>query len=113
MAHHSLFRFITAFDGTLIRLNLLFIGMIAFLPYPTALLSASSNQESAVILYAVCASGAGLLEASSWTWARRAPRSRPAGRRRGGGAGRSARPAAPAGLGRRRARPGGTADGSG
>jgi uncharacterized membrane protein len=72
MAHHSLFRFITAFDGTLIRLNLLFIGMIAFLPYPTALLSASSNQRSAVVLYAVCAGGAGLLEASSWTWARRA-----------------------------------------
>jgi uncharacterized membrane protein len=73
MAHHSIFRFIKAFDGTLIRLNLLFIGLIAFLPYPTALLSAASSaQASTVILYAACAGGAGLLEASSWTWARKA-----------------------------------------
>lgn len=73
MAHHSLFRYITAFDGTLIRLNLLFIGLIAFLPYPTALLSAaSSSQASTVILYAACAGGAGLFEASAWTWARKA-----------------------------------------
>jgi uncharacterized membrane protein len=73
MAHHSLFRFVTAFDGTLIRLNLLFIGMIAFLPYPTALLSdASSSQQSVVIFYAACAGGAGLFEASAWFWANRA-----------------------------------------
>lgn len=73
MAHHSLFRYVTAFDGTLIRLNLLFIGMVAFLPYPTALLStASSSQESAVIFYAACAGGAGLFEASAWLWANRA-----------------------------------------
>jgi uncharacterized membrane protein len=73
MAHHSIFRYIKAFDGTLIRLNLLFIGLIAFLPYPTALLSsASSAQSSTVILYAACAGGAGLFEASAWTWARSA-----------------------------------------
>src|SRR5215475_10313219 len=72
MAHHSVFRYIKAFDGTLIRLNLLFIGMIAFLRYPTALLSGSSDQRSTVILYAACAGGAGLFEASAWTWAGKA-----------------------------------------
>jgi uncharacterized membrane protein len=73
MAHHSLFRFISAFDGTLMRLNLLFIGTIAFLPYPTALLStASSTQKSTVVFYAACAGSAGLVEATAWTWARKA-----------------------------------------
>lgn len=70
MAHHSLFRYITAFDGTLLRLNLLFIGTIAFLPYPTAVLSAAkSTQRSAVVFYAACAGSAGLVEAVIWLWA--------------------------------------------
>src|SRR5215831_20816639 len=41
LGHHHLFRFITAMDRRLILLNLLFLGTIAFLPYPTALLSAT------------------------------------------------------------------------
>jgi uncharacterized membrane protein len=63
IGHHSLFRYITAFNRPLIALNLLFLGTIAFLPYPTALLSSvSSNQAAAVIFYAACAGGAGLVE---------------------------------------------------
>jgi uncharacterized membrane protein len=74
VGHHSLFRYIKAFDRRLILLNLLFLGIIAFLPYPTQLLSVTStNQTAAVVFYAVCAGAAGLAEAAVWaygTWPR-------------------------------------------
>ena len=55
MGHHRLFRYITALDRPLIFLNLLFLGTIAFLPYPTALLFASStSQVAATVFYAAC-----------------------------------------------------------
>jgi uncharacterized membrane protein len=70
IGHHSLFRFITAFDRPLMALNLLFLGTIAFLPYPTALLSSvSSSQAAAVIFYAACAGAAGLVETLLWLYA--------------------------------------------
>jgi uncharacterized membrane protein len=70
VGHHSLFRFVTAFDRRLMLANLLFLGTIAFLPYPTALLSAvSSNQEAAVVFYAACAGSAGLIETLMWLYA--------------------------------------------
>jgi uncharacterized membrane protein len=54
VGHHSLFRYIKAFDRRLILLNLLFLGVIAFLPYPTQLLSVTSTtQTAAVVFYAV------------------------------------------------------------
>jgi uncharacterized membrane protein len=73
VGHHSLFRYITAFDRPLMVLNLLFLGTIAFLPYPTALLSSvSSTQAPAVIFYAACAGTAGLVETILWLYALRA-----------------------------------------
>jgi uncharacterized membrane protein len=70
IGHHWLFRFITAFDRPLMLLNLLFLGTIAFLPYPTELLSSvSSSQAPAVIFYAACAGTAGLVETVLWVYA--------------------------------------------
>ncbi len=70
LGHHRIFRYITALDRPLIGLNLFFLGTIAFLPYPTALLSsAPSNQAGAVIFYAICASVAGLAEGAIWLYA--------------------------------------------
>jgi uncharacterized membrane protein len=71
LGHHSLFRHIVAMNGSLIRLNLLFLGTIAFLPYPTALLSATSNQTAAIVFFAVCVAAAGLTEAAMWLYALR------------------------------------------
>ncbi len=72
LAHHSMFRFITAFDRPLMLLNLLFLGTIAFLPFPTAVLGASStSQAPAVIFYAACVAATGLLEVAAWLWATR------------------------------------------
>jgi uncharacterized membrane protein len=72
MAHHTTFRYITAIDRNLMRLNLLFIGVIAFLPYPTQLLSSvslSTGQVAGVVFYAICAGTAGLLETLAWLYA--------------------------------------------
>jgi hypothetical protein len=72
LGHHGIFRYITAFDRPLILLNLLFLGTIAFLPYPTALLSAQSlGHGDAVIFYAICAGAAGLVETAIWLYATR------------------------------------------
>lgn len=73
LAHHSTFRYIKAIDRPLMLLNLLFLGFIAFLPYPTELLSATADSHrSTVVFYAVCAGGAGLLETVCWYYAMRA-----------------------------------------
>jgi len=68
LGHHGIFRYITAFDRPLIALNLLFLGTIAFLPYPTELLSREpiSNQPGVTVFYASCVSAAGLTELTIW-----------------------------------------------
>jgi uncharacterized membrane protein len=72
VGHHGLFRYIKAFDRPLMLLNLLFLGTIAFLPYPTDLLSSVASQAPAVVFYAACAGTAGLLETIMWLYATRA-----------------------------------------
>ncbi|HUZ26014.1 MAG TPA: TMEM175 family protein [Streptosporangiaceae bacterium] len=72
VGHHGLFRYVKVIDRPLMLLNLLFIGTIAFLPYPTDLLSSVSNQAPAVVFYAACAGAAGLLETIMWLYATRA-----------------------------------------
>lgn len=73
IGHHSIFRHIIALDRLLILINLLFLGTIAFLPYPTALLGATgTGQAPATIFYAACVATAGLAEAAIWLWAIRA-----------------------------------------
>jgi uncharacterized membrane protein len=73
LGHHHLFRYITALDRRLILLNLLFLGTIAFLPYPTALLSATKGEHTASIaFYAACVAATGLMELVIWLYAMRA-----------------------------------------
>jgi uncharacterized membrane protein len=70
LSHHSFFRFVTGFDRPLMLLNLLFLGTIAFLPYPTALLSRTTpSQAPSVIFYAACIGTSGLLLCASWGYA--------------------------------------------
>jgi uncharacterized membrane protein len=73
LGHHSVFRQVVAMNGVLIRLNLLFVGTIAFLPYPTALLSAALSQTAAVVFFAAWVAAAGLTEAAIWLYALRVP----------------------------------------
>jgi uncharacterized membrane protein len=71
IGHHSISRYIAAFDRSLIAINLLFLGIIAFLPYPTGLLGASSGPLSwpATVFYAGCIAAAGLAEFAIWVYA--------------------------------------------
>jgi uncharacterized membrane protein len=69
MAHHRLFAHIRRFDHRLIVLNLVFLGLIAFLPYPTAVLGRYGAHRSAVVLYAASLSLAGLVSTALWIYA--------------------------------------------
>ncbi len=73
LGHHGLFRYIVALDRPLIALNLLFLGTIAFLPYPTQVLADYGNRPSVVIFYAACAGVAGLAEGAIWVYAAARP----------------------------------------
>jgi uncharacterized membrane protein len=73
LSHHHLFRYITALDRRLILLNLLFLGTIVFLPYPTALLSATKGDQAvSTSFYAACVAATGLIELAIWLYAIRA-----------------------------------------
>jgi uncharacterized membrane protein len=74
--HHSFFRVIRRVDGRLLVLNLVYLGLVAFVPFPTRLLGLYGDRPEAVAIYAVTISlvsavafamrvharGAGLLE---------------------------------------------------
>jgi uncharacterized membrane protein len=51
--HHSLFRVLDRIDGRLTALNLVYLGFIAFLPYPTRVLGTYPSETAAAVLYAV------------------------------------------------------------
>jgi uncharacterized membrane protein len=50
--HHSFFRVLTRIDTRLTTLNLIYLGFVAFLPYPTRVLGLYGDQPAAVALYA-------------------------------------------------------------
>ena len=54
IAHHRRYRFITRYDTRLLLLNLLVLMSIAFIPFPTAVLSENSNR-TATIFYCISA----------------------------------------------------------
>jgi len=73
LGHHAIFRYITALDRRLIMINLLFLGFIALLPYPTRLLSRPVGTPAApVVFYAACSAAAGLAQGVIWLYATRA-----------------------------------------
>lgn len=51
MAHHRVFRDLTGHDGALLWLNVVFLLLIGFLPFPVALLGEYGDQAFAVIFY--------------------------------------------------------------
>jgi uncharacterized membrane protein len=72
MGHHSVFRYIAVLDRPVIAINLVFLGIVAFLPYPTSLLGGNGPDRVSAIFYAVCISCAGLTELAIWVYASRA-----------------------------------------
>ncbi len=70
LGHHRRFRFIQRYDAKLIFLNLFLLMLIAFIPFPTAILSEHGNQVG-TIFYALTMSVTGLLSTSIWIYASR------------------------------------------
>ena len=74
LAHHGLFTRLRAVDPVLMRLNILLLMAVSFLPFPTALM-AEALQESrdaeraAVVVYGTTALIIELLMAASWRYA--------------------------------------------
>ena len=53
LAHHRIFGVIARVDYVVLRSNLLFLGLIALMPFPVRLLSDYSDRPLAVAIYAV------------------------------------------------------------
>ena len=66
--HHRKFRLIKRYDGNLLHLNLLFLMVIAFIPFPATVISEYGNR-TATIFYATVMGMAGLLSAAIWMYA--------------------------------------------
>jgi uncharacterized membrane protein len=61
LAHHRLFRYVERCDDALMLVNLLFLMVVAALPFPSAVLGDYASQRPAVLLYASSMSLAGIL----------------------------------------------------
>jgi uncharacterized membrane protein len=73
LAHHRFFARLVAVDGVFMKLNLVYLAAIAFMPFPTALVGLYGSEEAVVIvLYAVTLAVASLLEAVMFWHAQRA-----------------------------------------
>jgi uncharacterized membrane protein len=70
VAHHRKFRYIRRYDRALLWLNLLLLMGIAFIPFPTAVLSDYGNR-TATIFYALTMLAVGLLSSAIWWYATR------------------------------------------
>jgi uncharacterized membrane protein len=68
ISHHRKFRYIWRYDRRLIFLNLLLLMVIAFIPFPTSVLSEHGNR-TATIFYALVIILGGLISIAMWWYA--------------------------------------------
>lgn len=77
LAHHALFSRLRLVDSVLLRLNLLLLMVVAFLPFPTALIAealrAGDGERAAVVVYGVTSGVIELLMASANRYVARNP----------------------------------------
>jgi uncharacterized membrane protein len=69
VTHHLAFRLIAHYDATLVWLNLLLLMLVAFLPFPTAVLGEHIGSPAAAVLYAASVCLAGAASAAYWWYA--------------------------------------------
>jgi TMEM175 potassium channel family protein len=68
IGHHRKFRYIQKYNGNLLLLNLVLLMTIAFIPFPTSLISEYGNRAS-TIFYALVMVLTSLLSATMWWYA--------------------------------------------
>lgn len=78
VAHHQFFSRLRAIDRGLIGLNLVYLGFIAFLPFPTALLGSYFENPLSVVTYALAVAIVSGMEVVLFRHAHRAGLIRPA-----------------------------------
>ena len=66
LIHHSIFRHIRSYDRVLLYLNLLFLMVVAFVPFPTSLLGEYGDHQLPVAIYAATLAAGRLLTALHW-----------------------------------------------
>jgi len=74
IAHHRMFRYIRRIDSASVRLNLGILLVVAFVPFPTAVLGDHGNTTAAVVFYAGTMTLLGILMAAFWLYASRGRR---------------------------------------
>jgi uncharacterized membrane protein len=72
IGHHTLFRYLRRIDQRLMGLNLLFLALVAFLPYATAVLGDWGDTSPGTAFYAASIAAVGLIQGALWFHARRA-----------------------------------------
>jgi uncharacterized membrane protein len=72
--HHETFRYIRHVDGWLIVLNFASLFLVAFLPFPTAVLGRNQNEPVAAVVYAATLTLINLASAAIWWYATRGRR---------------------------------------
>lgn len=68
IGHHRRFRFIERYDNRLLFLNLLLLMVVAFVPFPTSVISEFGN-KTATIFYAATMGSIGLISVGIWGYA--------------------------------------------
>ena len=69
VAHRLAFRLISRDDGVLVWLNLLLLMLVAFLPFPTAVVGEHPGSPAATVLYATSVILAALASTAYWWYA--------------------------------------------
>jgi uncharacterized membrane protein len=69
VAHRLAFRLIARDDGVLVWLNLLLLMLVAFLPFPTAVVGEHAGSPAATVLYATSVILAALASTAYWWYA--------------------------------------------
>lgn len=72
LAHWRMYHVIVRANERLAMLNLLLLGAVSFIPFPTALIGSQGDRAIAVVAYALTLSIAGLLGMLNWVYAVRA-----------------------------------------
>lgn len=69
MSHHRKFRVIRTHDGGLMFLDLALLFVVAFVPFPTSLISTYGGEPAAVVLYAFTVGLLSVLQFAIWRYA--------------------------------------------
>ena len=69
LSHWRRWRYIARVNERLVALNLLLLGLVAFIPFPTAMIGEQGDHASVVIVYALALSAAGIAGPATWLYA--------------------------------------------